>query len=117
MKSQRPLGVPTVLDRVIQQAIAQVLKPLYDGDFSQNSYGFRAGRNAYQGVRQVEAGWKRKRRHAVDGDLKAFFARQSTAGRQPADRLPEGRAIARHTRMPGGVEGARAQSRHPGPIK
>jgi RNA-directed DNA polymerase len=71
--SQRPLGVPTVLDRVIQQAIAQVLTPLYDGDFSQHSYGFRAGRNAHQAVRQVEAGWKRKRRHAVDCDLKAFF--------------------------------------------
>ena len=103
--SQRPLGVPTVLDRVIQQAIAQVLTPLYDGDFSQHSYGFRAGRNAHQAVRQVEAGWKRKRRHAVDGDLKAFFARQSTAGRQPADRLPEERAIARQSRMPGGVGG------------
>jgi RNA-directed DNA polymerase len=71
--SQRPLGVPTVLDRVIQQAIAQVLTPLYDGDFSQHSYGFRAGRNAHPAVRQVEAGWKRKRRHAVDCDLKAFF--------------------------------------------
>jgi RNA-directed DNA polymerase len=104
--SQRPLGVPTVLDRVIQQAIAQVLTPLYDGDFSQHSYGFWAGRNAHQAVRQVEAGWKRKRRHAVVGGLKAFFARQPTAGRQPADRLPVGRSIARQTRMPGGVGGA-----------
>ena len=95
MKSQRPLAVPTVLDRVIQQAIAQVLTPLYDGDFSQHSYGFRAGRNAHQAVRQVEAGWKRKRRHAVDCDLKGFFARQPTAGR----------AIAMQTRMPGGVGG------------
>ena len=49
--------------------MAQVLTPLYDGDFSQHSYGFRAGRNAHQAVRQVEAGWKRKRRHAVDCDL------------------------------------------------
>ena len=71
--SQRPLGVPTVLDRVIQQAIAQVLSPLYDGDFSPHSYGFRAGRNAHQAVRHVETGWKEKRRHAVDCDLKAFF--------------------------------------------
>ena len=85
MKNQLPLGVPTVLDRVSQQAIAQVLTPHYDGDFSQHSYGFRVGRNAHQAVRQVEAGWKRKRRHAVDGDLKAFFAR--------------------HPRMPGGVGG------------
>jgi RNA-directed DNA polymerase len=71
--SQRPLGVPTVLDRVIQQAIAQVLTPLYDSDFSQHSYGFRPGRNAHQAVRHVESGWKEKRRYAVDCDLKAFF--------------------------------------------
>ena len=71
--SQRPLGVPTVLDRVIQQAIAQVLTPLYDGEFSEHSYGFRRNRNAHQAVRHVESGWKQKRRHAVDCDLKAFF--------------------------------------------
>jgi RNA-directed DNA polymerase len=62
-----------VLDRVIQQAIAQVLTPLYDGEFSDQSYGFREGRNAHQAVRRVQAGWKQKRRYAVDCDLKAFF--------------------------------------------
>ena len=71
--SQRPLGVPTVLDRVIQQAIAQVLTPLYDGEFSDHSYGFREGRNAHQAVHRVQAAWKMKRRHAIDCDLKAFF--------------------------------------------
>jgi RNA-directed DNA polymerase len=71
--SQRPLGVPTVLDRVIQQAIAQVLTPLYDGEFSDQSYGFREGRNAHQAVRRVQAAWKLKCRHAIDCDLKAFF--------------------------------------------
>lgn len=71
--TQRPLGVPTVLDRVIQQAIAQVLTPLYDGEFSDHSYGFREGRNAHQAVRQVQACWKQRRCHAVDCDLKAFF--------------------------------------------
>ncbi len=71
--SQRPLGVPTVRDRVNQQAIAQVLTPLYDSNFSPSSYGFRAGRNAHQAVRHVESGWKQKRRYAVDCDLKAFF--------------------------------------------
>ena len=58
---------------MIQQAIAQVLTPLYDGAFSEHSYGFRPGRNAHQAVRHVESGWKQKRRHAVDCDLKAFF--------------------------------------------
>lgn len=71
--SQRPLGVPTVLDRVIQQAVAQVLNPVFEPDFSEHSYGFREGRNAHQAVRQMEAGWKQGRRHAVDCDLKAFF--------------------------------------------
>ena len=64
--SQRPLGAPTVLDRVIQQAIAQVLTPLYDGSFSKHSYGFRSGRNAHQAVHEMETAWKRKRRYAVD---------------------------------------------------
>ena len=71
--SQRPLGVPTVLDRVIQQAIAQVLTPLYDGEFSEHSYGFREGRNAHAAVRRVQAGWELGLCHAVDCDLKAFF--------------------------------------------
>lgn len=54
--SQRPLGVPTVLDRVIQQALAQVLGPLFEGGFSEHSYGFREGRNAHQAVRRLEVG-------------------------------------------------------------
>ena len=71
--TQRPLGVPTVLDRVIQQALAQVLTPLYDKGFSDHSYGFREDHNAHQAVREVEACWKEGRRHAVDCDLKSFF--------------------------------------------
>jgi len=71
--SERPLGVPTVLDRVIQQALAQVMSPCFDGGFSNHSYGFREGRNAHQAVREVEARWKAGYRHAVDCDLKSFF--------------------------------------------
>lgn len=71
--TDRPLGIPTVLDRVIQQAIAQVLTPLWDSEFSESSFGFREGRNAHQAVRLVEEAWKQGRRHAVDCDLKAFF--------------------------------------------
>ena len=71
--SQRPLGVSTVLDRMIQQALAQVLNPLFESGFSSHSYGFREGRNAHQAVRQVEACWQQGRRHAVDCDLKSFF--------------------------------------------
>jgi RNA-directed DNA polymerase len=71
--SLRPLGVPTVLDRVIQQALAQVLGPLFECDFSDYSYGYRPNRSAHPAARQMEAGWKERRLHAVDCDLKSFF--------------------------------------------
>ncbi|MEZ5305501.1 MAG: reverse transcriptase domain-containing protein, partial [Verrucomicrobiales bacterium] len=71
--TERPLGVPTVLDRVIQQAIAQVLGPLFEAGFSEHSHGFRPGRSAHRAVAVMEAGWKEGRRHAVDCDLRSFF--------------------------------------------
>lgn len=71
----RPLGIPTVLDRVIQQAIAQVLGPLFDPDFSDHSYGFRPGHNAHQAVKQVQGAIKQGRKIAVDVDLSKFFDR------------------------------------------
>jgi RNA-directed DNA polymerase len=70
---ERPLGVPTVLDRVIQQALAQALNPLFEKGFSDNSHGFRPGRNAHQAVAAVRSAWQARRRYAVDCDLKAFF--------------------------------------------
>lgn len=71
--AQRPLGIPTVLDRVIQQAVAQVLGPLYEVDFSEHSYGYRPGRSAHDAVAVMEESWKEGRRHAVECDLKSFF--------------------------------------------
>jgi RNA-directed DNA polymerase len=72
---KRLLGIPTVTDRVIQQAIAQVLTPIFDPTFSEHSYGFRAGRNGQQAVKQVQQTIKQKRRIAVDVDLSKFFDR------------------------------------------
>lgn len=72
---KRQLGIPTVLDRVIQQAIAQVLAPIFDPDFSKNSFGFRPGCNGHQAVRQVQAIINTGRRIAVDADLSKFFDR------------------------------------------
>jgi RNA-directed DNA polymerase len=69
----RPLGIPTVLDRLIQQAIAQVLTPRFDPHFSSHSYGFRYGKRAHQAVRAVEAANQAGYAHAVDCDLKSFF--------------------------------------------
>jgi RNA-directed DNA polymerase len=71
--TQRPLGIPTVLDRVIQQAVAQVLSPLFEVDFSESSYGYRPGRSAHMAVAGMEESWKEGRRHAVECDLKSFF--------------------------------------------
>ena len=71
----RQLGIPTVTDRVIQQAIAQVLTPIFDPDFSDNSFGFRPGRNGQQAVKQVRDIIKDGRRFAVDVDLSKFFDR------------------------------------------
>jgi len=70
---QRPLGIPTVLDRVIQQALAQVLEPLFDPEFSDRSYGFRKRRGAHDAVRQARAYLKEGRTIAVDMDLAKFF--------------------------------------------
>jgi RNA-directed DNA polymerase len=69
----RPLGIPIVLDRLIQQAIAQVLNPIFDSDFSESSYGFRPGRSAHNAVRQVREYIRKGCRVAVDMDLSKFF--------------------------------------------
>ena len=71
--SRRPLGIPTVLDRVIQQAIALVMNPIFDPGFSESSCGFRPGRSAHDGVRQVQKYIRQGYRVAVDMDLSKFF--------------------------------------------
>jgi len=70
---QRPLGIPTVLDRVIQQAIAQVIGPLYEPHFSAHSYGFRPQRSARMALAEMEQAHHDRLRFAVDCDLKSFF--------------------------------------------
>jgi len=72
---KRLLGIPTVLDRVIQQAIMQILSPIFDPTFSNHSYGFRPHRNASQAVTQVNGYIKQNRKIAVDVDLSKFFDR------------------------------------------
>jgi RNA-directed DNA polymerase len=71
----RPLGIPTVWDRLIQQAILQELTPLFDPTFSESSYGFRPGRSAHQAVRQVRDHGLQGHRVVVDLDLEKFFDR------------------------------------------
>jgi len=71
----RTLGIPTVLDRLIQQAILQVLQPRFDPTFSEHSYGFRPGRSAHDAVRQARAYIQAGRCIVVDVDLEKFFDR------------------------------------------
>jgi len=70
---ERLLGIPCVIDRVIQQAILQVLTPLFDPAFSVSSYGFRPGRSAHQAVKAVQQAIDEGYRVAVDIDLERFF--------------------------------------------
>jgi len=74
-KGMRKLGVPTVVDRLIQQALHQALNPLFDLDFSAHSYGFRSGRSAHQALCQAREHVASGRRWVVDLDLEKFFDR------------------------------------------
>lgn len=71
----RMLGIPTVLDRLLQQAIHQVLSPVWEPDFSENSYGFRPGRSAHGAVEAARAHVEAGHRWVVDLDLEKFFDR------------------------------------------
>jgi len=72
---QRELGIPTVTDRLIQQALLQVLQPMIDPTFSEHSYGFRPGRRAHDAVKAAKAYVQSGRRVVVDVDLEKFFDR------------------------------------------
>ncbi|MDD4941960.1 MAG: group II intron reverse transcriptase/maturase [Rhodoferax sp.] len=73
--SQRELGIPTVTDRLIQQALLQVLQPLIDSTFSEHSHGFRPGRRAHDAVKAARSYVQSGKRVVVDVDLAKFFDR------------------------------------------
>ena len=116
-KGMRALGIPTVVDRLIQQALHQVLMPLFDPDFSESSYGFRPGRNAHQAVLAAQHHVARGLRFVVDMDLEKFFDRvnhdvlMARVSRKVKDKRVLG-LIGRYLRaglMAGGVETVRTQ--------
>ena len=118
-KGMRLLGIPTVLDRLIQQALHQVLTPQFDPDFSGSSYGFRPGRSAHQAVLAAQAHVASGRRWVVDMDLEKFFDRvnhdvlMARVGRKVGDKRVLG-LIGRYLRaglMAGGGRGT-ADARH-----
>ena len=72
-KELRPLGIPTVEDRVVQTALRNVLEPIYERTFAEHSYGFRPGRGAKQALRRVDQLLKSGHHWVVDADLKGYF--------------------------------------------
>lgn len=70
---KRPLGIPTVRDRVVQTALLHVLEPIFDHTFAEHSYGFRHGRGCHQALERVEALLNEGCVYVVDADLKSYF--------------------------------------------
>jgi RNA-directed DNA polymerase len=69
----RPLGIPTVRDRVVQAAIVNVIEPIFERDFAEHSYGFRPGRDGKDALRRVDQLLKQGYVHVVDADLQGYF--------------------------------------------
>src|ERR1700680_1219006 len=82
-KEMRPLGIPTVRDRVVQTALRMVLEPIFERDFAKHSYGFRPGRGCKHALRRVQELLKAGYSHIVDADLKSYF-----------DTIPKDRLVA-----------------------
>lgn len=83
-REQRPLGIPTVRDRVVQGAVRHVLEPIFEREFAEQSYGFRPGRGCKDALRRVDHLLKTGYEHVVDVDLKSYF-----------DTIPHGRLMNR----------------------
>ena len=69
----RPLGIPTIKDRIVQMAVKLVIEPIFDVQFLENSYGFRPGRGCKDALREVDRLLKAGYTHVVDADLKSYF--------------------------------------------
>jgi RNA-directed DNA polymerase len=83
-REKRPLGIPTVRDRVVQTALRRVLEPIFEREFALHSYGFRPGRGCKAALRRVDELLKAGYTHIVDADLKSYF-----------DSIPKDRLLAR----------------------
>lgn len=71
--TQRPLGIPTVADRIVQGALRQVIEPIFEKQFAAQSYGFRPGKGCKDALRRVQGLLKEGYRYVVDADLKSYF--------------------------------------------
>jgi RNA-directed DNA polymerase len=70
---QRPLGIPTVTDRVVQSALKLVIEPIFEREFAASSYGFRPGRGCKDALREVERLLQQGNGHVVDVDINGYF--------------------------------------------
>ena len=70
---QRPLGIPTVKDRIVQTAVLLILEPIFEADFHECSYGFRPGKSAHQAVDAIRRHLASGRKEIYDADLKSYF--------------------------------------------
>jgi len=70
---QRPLGIPTIRDRIVQTALRKVLEPVFEREFARESFGFRPGRSCHQALERVERLLAEGYTHVVDADLKSYF--------------------------------------------
>jgi len=83
-RERRPLGIPTMRDRVVQAALRDVIEPIFEREFAEHSYGFRPGRSCKDALRRVDRLLKEGYRYIVDVDLKSYF-----------DTIPHDRLLAR----------------------
>lgn len=92
----RKLGIPTVVDRLIQQAISQVLTPIYEKQFSDNSYGFRPKRGAHDALKRCQTNMTEGYKYVVDMDLEKYFdtVNQSKLIQLLSETIKDGRVIA-----------------------
>lgn len=103
---KRNLGIPTVVDRVVQQAIAQVLTPIYEKQFSENSFGFRPKRSAHDAIRKSQSNIQEGYKYVVDMDLEKYFdtVNQSKLVEVLSRTIKDGRVISLiHTFLKAGV--------------
>lgn len=93
---KRPLGIPTVRDRVVQTALRMVIEPIFEREFAPHSYGFRPGRGCKDALRQVNALLKSGHVHVVDADLKSYFDTipHERLMALVAERIADGRVLA-----------------------
>ena len=77
----RPLGIPAVKDRIVQQAVRLVIEPIFEREFADSSYGFRPGRGCHDALREVDRLIKAGYTHVVDADLQAYFDIDSARAR------------------------------------